>query len=60
MPCDAGRPSAYVILPHDQRQQLLLLAEPEFGGLLERIASVTTCIGECDRVGFRPLRLQDQ
>ena len=61
MPCDAGRPSARTLFcPHDQRQQFLLLAEPEFGGLLERIASVTACISECDRVGFRALRLQEQ
>jgi hypothetical protein len=38
----------------------LLLAEPEFGGLLERIAGIATCIGKCDRVGFRALRLEQQ
>jgi hypothetical protein len=51
---------AYIVLPDDQRQQLLLLAKPEFGGLFERIAGVTTRIGECDRVGFRAMRLQQQ
>ena len=30
----------------------------EFGGLFERIASVTASISECYRVGFRALRLQ--
>ena len=54
----AERPHA--VLPHDQRQQLLALPEPELVRLLERIRGIAAGIGERNGFGARALRLHQQ
>ncbi len=50
----------HVVLPHDQRRQLLALRELKLGRLLERVRGIATGIGKRNRFGARALRLQQQ